>query len=256
MLTAWFFPYDSESTLFPIGILLLMALCVVLVIVALRRGDFKRWPLISATFVVVYCVGLLGAHSVIRITDIVNRELAPIYPFMIAVLFALLDRASAWLAKRTGQPRAGYVLAALALVWLIAHPFQQTAREVAAFRTWCCNYTDWEALDVVQWVSENPLHGVVLSNSTLPLYVAPITDSYIVSVSGSLDRFNSLAKPGDLLVWVDDKNRKVCAPHGKYCHQTEFELSDILPQLEPIAALNDGGVYRIKALSASSSDSS
>lgn len=244
VLTAWFVPYDVKAALLPIGLLVLLILCASVMIRALRRHD-NRLPTLSATFVGVYCILLIAAHAVIDITTINNREMSPIFPYLIALLFALLDRASTWLAARMHQPRASLAVAALALIWLAVYPLAQTAQEVRALRSWCCELDGWQALDVVQWLDGHPLDGIVLTNSTLPLYTARFSDATMVSLNGGIDAFDSIARPGDWVVWFDDSLKKLCAPSGYYCHKTLYTLDALRPRLETVAEWSDGGIYRV-----------
>ena len=244
ILTAWIVPFDTKSTLPPIGLLVLLAICAAMMVGALRRGNAASPPL-PATFVLVYCVLLVAAHTVIDITRINNRELAPIYPYLIAVLFGLLEGVERRLTARSRRAWLRYAVAVPALLWLAVYPLSQTAQEVRALRTWCCQRTEWEQVEVVQWLTRHDLSGVVLSNSTLPLYTARFGTIYMLSLSGDLNAFEALAHPGDTVVWFSDSVKKRCGPSSWYCHKTTYTLDDLRPRLEPIAELADGGIYRV-----------
>jgi hypothetical protein len=264
----WLFPHPYPSGYFPLGLLVVLAVCTALVIVALRRNNTDGHtqlsgfpplslrerglggegiiPAIPALFVIVYPTMLLMFHSMISLNDIANRDLVPMYIYLIAVLFALIDRAAGWLSARTKRPSVVYAVAAVSVaVWLVAYPLVQTLNEVTAFRTWCCQLDQWNDMAMLHWLRENNLSETVYSNSTLPLYTLPMSKARFVGLLGSQQLFMQYAQPGELVAWFGDDAEDVCSPQGRYCHNTDYGLDEIVEQLQRVAALGESGIYQV-----------
>lgn len=243
----WLFPHPNPSGYFPLGLLAVIAICAVLVIVALRRRATDNLPVIPALFVIVYPTMLIAFHSIITLNDIANRDLVPIYIYWIAVLFALIDRAVGWLDALAARPRVVYAVAAVGVgVWLVAYPLMQTLNEVNAFRTWCCHLDQWNELEMTHWLRDHDLSETVYANSPLPLYTLPMSQVRFVGLLGSERQFTRSLQPGDMVAWFGDDAEASCSPDGKYCHDTDYDLADIQGRLEHVAGVGDGSVWRAK----------
>ncbi len=238
-LAHWLTPWPSGLP--PLILLVVLVACVGVIVMTLRGQQTSRVAAVPAAFVIIYLVALLAFHALIDLNPIGNRDLVPIYPPLITLLWALLDQA----IRRVNRPRVHHAVVTLVALWLVTYALPQTWREAQGFRDWCCQLDSWEQIDVVRQASSTNLRGLVLSNSTLLLYTAPFDGARFVSLNGDLAQFDALAEKGDLVVWFDPRVKKLCSPKWDYCHHTTYTLDDLRPRLTAVAELSDGGLYRV-----------
>jgi hypothetical protein len=211
---------------------LFLAVLVIVVVLPFVRPPQPAAPRrLAAVLLLAYLAGLGFAAATTAIDGLDSRMTAALYPLVIALVLAGFEDVAARLRSRPVRLLA----AALAGFWLVL----QVNRSVRLVRDWRelgaggYSITAWQESPTVAWLRQNPVAPPVYSNApdaayilaNVPARLAPTIDDKTLPVSGTL-------------VWFSRMRRAHVTPPGELARR-------IL--LEPLAATDDGGVFRLGA---------
>ncbi len=226
--------------------LALLALAAAVLGLARRRGDASAWreraPLFAfGGFALVYLAALAVSASATLVWPLGGRHLAPAFAPLLLVAAWGLDR----LARRGAPlpPRAAGAGAALLALWLCGSAVLH-ARDVARANEGVDRglaTPEVARSDLLRHVRGSPIAGVIVTNLTPLLYLHNEAEAEYVFLPYTLAlAAERLAEtPGGAhVVWF----RANVA--GR-----DYRAGDLraLPNLEPVAELEDGAIFRVRA---------
>ena len=220
-------------------VLLVLAIAIGYVIIGARakNGAWLEWRpfCLCGGFALAFLAAVAATAALTYVAPLGGRMTAPAYiPLLFAGAFAL-DRFA--LLQRVPKSR-GLLTAVLAL-WLVLH-LPLTAREI-----WLANGEHgmgfagpkWTGSEILQQMRESDIGGRVISSSPATYLYADVREYVFLSrtLNGARQKIANAAD-GDYVVWFH-------ADAADYGYGVD-ELGQ-LPELERVAALSDGVIFRI-----------
>ncbi|MFC1576267.1 glycosyltransferase [Candidatus Omnitrophota bacterium] len=246
--TSWFLP---SSIALPIRGMIFGFAVAVLALIASRFYRLNKNIKPNATEMApalvltsVYMLFLLTYSTILKLDDISDRLLAPIYVLVILFMFVGLDRALGWL-RRYGN-RATIIISSLCIVWLI-YPLVRIEKHLCFYtRNGTGGYSTarWRQSDLIRWLKINPLEGDLYSNEPEALYIVTGEDARI-SPSRREDKredfseFKKYVNPEatNYLIWFDGVDKTYLYTPDELKRITRIRKTERLP---------DGTVYIFK----------
>ena len=229
-----------------------------------KTGRHPNWltPTIFSAFALVYFAALIaGIVSGNTYYGIETRYLFPLYlPILTAAVWAVDHFLSGAKKTNTAGLPAGLVMAGLCILAVGMTVMQ--VREISRANSFGHNGFSnqvWTGSDVLQYIRDNPLTGLVYSNQPFLIYI--YTDEYAAGNTGynwlpwSVPPGYITGEPVDgrkqLRQWIKD------APEGAYVvwfsnwyANYVYDYSDAemwaSPSLAPVADLPDGAIFRVR----------
>lgn len=261
VLSAWFLPPSLASVRYIA--LPLLAVSFILCKLTLYKLNKSKPPDKRSRqvqpivfYCLVYTVLLILSSSYRAYEPLSDRFFAPIYPFVIILLFVALQDIFHRSALLYRKKMARVLILGLLCLWLL-YPAAQTFSALTQWRDegagedfYGRSYygkRPWQESPLVQWLRNNPLQGEVYSNETAALYILtgivakPLADKNI-----PLERFIASVPHWQdcFLVWFED------SLHGRerFLRQKDKvpsprELGEHLA-LKQVVSLPDGSIYQ------------
>lgn len=262
---AWFLPESVEIGYYRAGAVLLVLAAVGIAWVVRRHGRAAPRAIVGALplpvvlWVVVYPATFIVSETLYDLTPIDDRYLAPVYVFVILLVFMLLDALVQWARESGSGPRRAFAgaLIALAALWLVI-PALRLEDDIttlrATSRATADTYGYWRGADLVRDLAAGPVadrpRADVLTN--VPMHLLVHTGIPAAFVPRTLAGWDAVAArlarsggEGVLLIWFADVER--CDFTRDYCIETAYtpaQLGDAFA-LETLRTAAGGAVYRV-----------
>ena len=261
MSTSFDLPLDEWQSVAWLGFLpaaALAAACVVLIRARRRRrAPCDRLPFyVFGGFALTYLTVLVILLSLTPTQGAEERYVAPLYiPLLVTAAFAL-DRIVGfaprrrrfwrrWKPRRRRQaPRAAAAVVTAALCFHTAGQIKPNAQEIRqASAVGLPGYSSPSLAETQQWISRNPLPGLIFSNSRIAAFLRnDASAEYDDLPDGKEDMQKSLQRLHSsgvtfYVVWFDD----TWFTSGYDYDRAALRAS---PHLEPVAELTDGAIFK------------
>jgi hypothetical protein len=263
----WFLPVFIHPML-PLFILTVFCIVFLLIGFFAHKAEIKPAGVLPnqimasiIVYITCYIVFFIITSSLIAYEPINDRQLAPLFPFVLLVLLVAAEES----IKRSGfilenkKLIRGMLIALLPL--LMTYPVLKTSllisdwiKEGAGEDFYGLSYYGkkaWQESPLITWLKNNPLSGCVYSNDPAPLYIlAGIHAKLSLSKDTTVTRFREELNVNQncCLVWFNnnlDGRYRMLQSQDRIC---PLEKVKELIELQEVAVFSDGTVYRFKNL--------
>jgi len=244
LIAAWFFPGTFSATAGWIGaglVLFLSGAAITVAHYALKRHtDIRLLQIWSAIVFGLVYIGFMIVSGAGLFWNLESRHMAPAYVFIMLLVFAGLEDASALLGRllviRPLGTLAGLALCAL---WLL-YPLSQLSSDARRYMDeGAGGYATrlWQESSLIAWLRANPLQGAIYSNVPDALYVLTGTSARSTpQYHEDAAKFAGTMSPAqaNYIVWSHSLRRDFLYDARELASRW---------QMAPVATLPDGTVY-------------
>jgi hypothetical protein len=247
LLATWFLPSALRSIV-PSGIVFLVVLLTiggVIVFYYRHKAALPVEAIISAFYVIVYMVFFYLAHTLIDSTPVDERHLSVLYPYVILLIFLLLEHLT-WPFKSHQWWRVAIVGAAA--LWLV-YPIVTDAGEITGFSTWCCMADQYRQLSLIKWLNSHLVDGVVYSNTPLPLFYTPLTVYSVPAERAAWSQEKFSPNHDTYIVWFSNAEQ-YSGTASPYYYDLNYDVTSLssLAHVELVAEFPEGRIYRLRRM--------
>ena len=247
-LSSWFLPENIPLWIrLPVIGVVLAALAALSIALPSPRSatpasDRRTSVAVAAIFAAVYTAILVAISMTIKIEELDNRMMLPVYVFLFFILIVLADRALDHL--RAWRPNARWattVLLAFCVLWLM-YPLARVSRGVwrrVNLGAGGYNTVVWRDSPVMLDLRSSPPPGTIYSNRPDAIYILNNMDAYWGPSKriGAEPFLQSMDDgPNNYMVWFDRGRNSTYHPD---------ELTDSFAS-ELVARFSDGAIYRFE----------
>ena len=247
-LSSWFLPENIALwiRLPAIGCVLAAMAALITILpkpqTAAPTSERRTFVAVAAIFALLYGATLFSISMTIKIEELDNRMMLPVYVFLFFMLIVLADRVREHL--RAWRPDARWATTAMlvfCVLWMM-YPLARVSRGAwrrAHLGAGGYNTVVWRDSPVMRHLRPNPLPGTIYSNRPDAIYILNDMNAYWgpskrIGIEPFLETMNS--GPNDYMVWFDRGRNSTYHPD---------ELSDSFTS-ELVARFSDGAIYRFE----------
>ena len=248
VLTRWFVPREIP---FSAGLMIVgSVVCAIALIIGSCRYRLKRQVnfdlrqvLPAVLIVLVYTLFLTVSSTIIYFDRISDRFLAPIYVFVMFLVFIEIDLGFSMVSQFLKKKRRGDLLViGLCSLWLI-YPLACVTRSVSAHiqeGAGGYNRIVWRESPVMWWLRTHRVEGKIYSNAPAAIYILAGRSAQMSprrSTDISLFKESLASEGNNYLVWCTNM-------HRQYLYDVEELASQV--EIEEVATFPDGAIYLLK----------